>query len=682
MKVTYNWLKDYVDIKITAKELADKLTMAGLEVTSFEKAEGDWVFEFEVTSNRPDLLSVIGIAREVAAITGKKLKVHPRSWMLDAAKIKAQGSRFKAQKIEIKIQDKRDCPLYSATEILDVKICPSPLWLKRRLELVGIRSVNNIVDITNYVMLETGQPLHAFDLNKLADNTIFVRRGKEGEKILTIDGEVRNLTKEALVIADKEKPIALAGIMGGKDSEITQNSKDILLEAAIFNPLTVRRGRQRLGLSSESSYRFERGVDWQGLVSAVAQVINLILEIAGGRFVSRQVVKGSRLSTQRKKTIMLKTESIGRILGQEYSISAIQRVLSALGFGVKKGNGVLKVVCPSFRMDVSDSIDLIEEVARICGYENIPKTLPKIIPQEDVCLAFEREKCIKDILISQGLDEAITLSLMSKEKLSLWGYQEPQLITIANPLTREQEVLRLSLIPSLVTCISYNLNQKQENIRIFEIAKIFSPSQKNNQEQLSLSICLLAEDLNVLHLKGILELLLERLNIKNFEFSQALDNLAPYFQKEASLSVMVNKEVLGAVGIIRSDILERLDIQKDILAAELNLDALFAAITEEPRRYIPLPLYPQVRRDMSIILKEDIPAGEILLKIKESNIPYLAQINLKDYYLGEQIPEGFKGITLSCVYQAIDHTLTSEEVEQAYQKVLDILKIEFGAQQR
>jgi phenylalanyl-tRNA synthetase beta chain len=671
MKLTYNWLKDFVDIKVPAKKLAEKLTMAGLEVTSLEEKGNDFVFEFEITPNRPDLLSVIGIAREAAAITNKKFNV--KSLMFNARNIK--HSTLDIKQFSIKIEDKKDCPLYTARIIKGIQVKPSPDWLKKRLELVGLRSVNNIVDITNYVLLETGQPLHAFDFNKIKNDAIFVRRARESEKITLIDGREQNLTREILVIADKERPIAIAGIMGGQDSEVIQETRDILLEAAVFEPVTTRRASRRLGLSSESSYRFERGLDWQNVEFASMRAVNLILKLAGGKLVlSKSTIKPK----VKKKTIILKTEEVNRVLGRDFTVSQIRKALISLCLIVKKQKTKdLNIDVPSFRIDISQPVDLIEEVARISGYENIPPRLPRVVPQDDEMSLIRGRRVIKDILIGQGVNEVITYSLINKSMSRQFGYPDSQLITIVNPLTSQQDVLRPRLIPGLISCIGYNLNQKQKDIRIFEIGNIF----RVNQEQPYLGLAYSGKEFNLLSIKGILELLLERLGIVDFEFLK-LDYEHPYFQKEISLSLMLNKKIFANLGMIKPDILKRLDIEDFIFAAELELDWLFAQIQKTQKRYVPIPLYPEVVRDISIMLKQDISVGDVIKKIKINRIPYLVDINLKDHYLGKQIPPGYKGLTLSCIYRAGDHTLTAQEIDASHQKILDILTAEFSAQQR
>jgi phenylalanyl-tRNA synthetase beta chain len=703
MKITYNWLKDFVDIRIPAKELAKKLTMAGLEVTSLEERGGDFVLELEITSNRPDCLSVIGIAREAAAITNKKFNV--KGLMSNLKNIK--HSTLNIKQLSIKIEDKRDCPLYTARIIKGIQVKPSPDWLKRRLELVGLRSVNNIVDITNYALMETGQPLHAFDLNRLINQLtsypvsrlgIIVRRAKKGEEIITIDGIKRILSQEILIIASEVnrqtgKPIAIAGIMGGIDSEVNEKTSHILLEAAVFDPIITRRASRRLGLSSESSYRFERGVDCRNVNFASLRATQLISAVAGGEVV---ISKTTGKPRAKEKTLVLKTEEVNRILGRDYAPSQINRALVSLGFTAKKQKAEdFKIRIPSFRIDINHPVDLIEEVARISGYENILTRLPKIIPQMDTSLRRAGRRVIKEILMSQGVNEVITYSLISKIRAGEFGYPDAQLITIANPLTSEQEILRPSIIPGLVSCIGYNLNQKQKDVRIFEIGQIFRDDQEQSylglacsgkefNPALSYSSSTLSSGkggVNLLYIKGILALLLMRLGITDYEFIK-LDNKHPYLQKEMSLSLIVGKKICANLGMIKPDILKSVDVQELIFAAELDLSILLAEIGKIQKRYTPLPLFPEVIRDMSIMIKQDISVGDVIKKIKINKVPYLIKLNIKDYYLGKQIPRGLKGLTLSCTYQAVDRTLTTKEIDVSHQKVLEILRTEFSAQQR
>jgi len=496
MKITYNWLKDFVAIKIPPRELADKLTMAGLEVVSLEGKAGDFVLEIEVTSNRPDWLSVYGIAREVAAITGSKLRaysVERRAYSKNLSAIRYPLHANNSRLFSIQIENKKDCPLYTARIIRGVKAGPSPEWLRKRLELVGCRSVNNIVDITNYVLFELGEPLHTFDLDRLVRKfassqvlpfKIIVKRAKNGEEIVTIDGIKRVLNEKILVIASEvgehvntrtcehaNTPIAIAGIMGGRDTEVTEGTKNILLEAAVFNPIVVRRGRQALGLQSESSYRFERGIDLGIVEKASSRARELIEEIAGGEEAAFEINGVSKL---KPKNITLETENVNNLLGENIPPVKIKTILSSLGFKVKaKVKNSFSIGVPSFRQDVNLGVDLIEEIARSYGYEKIPQSIPKVSPSVTIRERRDLVSNIKNMLVSLGLNEAITYSLMDSKILNDFNASSLSAIGLMNPLSQEQEVLRTTLLPGLIRAIAYNLNQKQDYVALFEAANVF-----------------------------------------------------------------------------------------------------------------------------------------------------------------------------------------------------------------
>ena len=677
MKVTYNWLKDFVEIKIPAEALADKLTMAGLEVTFLEYRDGDFVFEIEVTSNRPDWLSVIGIAREVAAITGKKLNLpkppgHPA--------IRSSGHPG----FVIKIQDKKDCSLYTAKIIRDIKVGPSPDWLKERLELVGCRSINNIVDITNYIMFAWGEPLHAFDLDTLGQNTIIVRRAKSNEKITTIDGESRILSPDILAIADQERPVAIAGVMGGKDTEVSEGTKNVLLEAAVFNPIIIRRMRQKLGLQSESAYRFERGIDLGIIEQASWQAAELIQEISGGRCVS---AKSAGQAQVKKKTLNFNTELVAKILAVEIKTAEIKEILSNLGFKVNASAKYnFKVDIPSYRPDVNLEMDLIEEIARIYGYERIPNTLPALTPQISAGEKRELASSIKNILVGLGLNEAITYSLVDKDLMRKFDIVLANAIEILNPLSSEQEILRPTLIPSLTQRIAYNLNQKQDYINIFEIANIFTQSESRPKEELALGLALggtktslsqeglLKQEVGFLHLKGIVEVLLERLGISNYNFKNQA--------KTEEIALYIGQEKIGVMLSLARETLENLDIKnKEVFVSQISLDKLFSHV-DLKKRFVPLPVYPAITRDISLTLNEDILIDNLLETIQLSGRPLLREVKIIDYYKGQQIPAGFRGLTISCVYRSDERTLTEEEINPVHSLITQALADKFSAKIR
>ena len=675
MKFTYNWLKDFVEIKIPPKELADKLTMAGIEVGSIEEKQGDFVFEIEITSNRPDWLSVIGIAREVAAITSSQFTVH-------SSQLKCKNSQRENLKIEI--QDKQDCPLYTARIIRGVKVGSSPEWLKQRLELIGCRSVNNVVDITNYILFTYGEPLHAFDLDKLNAGSVIVRRAKSGEKITTIDGQNRELGPGVLVIADAQKPVAIAGIMGGKDTEVTATTQNILLEAAIFNPVVVRRGKRAQGLESDSAYRFERGIDLETAESASLAAADLINKLCLGQCVTHKCVGKTQPV---KKEVILDNASVEKILGARVPLAKVKQILSALGFGLKnKGKNKFLVTVPLYRQDVAAEIDLIEEIARVFGYKKIPATLPKVQPQLSAVTARDLAAISKNILVGSGLNEVITYSLISRDLLkgfSEWGRLGA--LEILNPLSKEQEILRPTLIPSIAACVAYNLNQGQDYINIFEVANAFSPPENLSQEELKLAIALcgskftlleqglIKEASGILPLKGIVETFFQRMGIKDYQFGP---------QRGLEFSISIAGKSIGRMGRLGKYMLDTLGIKnREVFCAELSLKEVFEC-AKLKKELIPLPKYPAITRDISFSVKEGVAAGEILSKLKEAGKPLLETVTIVDYYRGKQIPEGSRALTLSCVYRADNRTLTESEVTPLHNLLCELLTREFAAQMR
>jgi phenylalanyl-tRNA synthetase beta chain len=674
MKITYNWLKDFVDIKISPRELADKLTMAGLEVVSLEEKSGDFVLEIEITSNRPDWLSLSGIAREVAAITNAKLKVENYK---PTKKIKNRSS------LKIEIENKKDCSLYAARIINGVKVGPSPEWLSKRLELVGCRSVNNLVDITNYVLFELGEPLHAFDLDKLIQDKIFVRRGKLGEKILTIDGIERTLSRNILVIADRERSVAIAGVMGGSNTEVGFTTKNILLEAAVFNPVLVRRGRQELGLQSEASYRFERGVDTGIAEKASSRAVELISEICGG---SEILYKVNGSVKPKAREIILNLPDLTRILGVNISAIKVKQILSKLGFIVKeRSKNVFSVGIPSFRQDVNLPEDLIEEIARIFGYEHIPISLPKVLPKVNIRERRDLVSNIKNILIGLGLNEAITYSLTDSKILNdlnpAFGA-----IEIMNPLSQEQGFLRTTLLPGLIRAIAHNLNQKLEYAALFEIGNVFLRINNTPHEELRLGIALsgtkkmllneaaFKDELGLLNLKGIIEALFTRLGIKNYEFI----NQAHGFK----VDICLNKEPVGLISTLDSALLDKFNIKnKDVFTLEVSLEKILT-LANLGKRYVPLPRYPGITRDISFILKQENSVKDLLSVLQEKGRPLLRSLEITDYYKGRQIPAGYRGLTLSCTYGSSERTLTEEEIIPVHKLICSMLTELFSAKIR
>jgi phenylalanyl-tRNA synthetase beta chain len=682
MKVTYNWLKDFVPIQLKPQQLAGKLTLAGLEVTSLEEKDGDCVLEIEVTANRPDCLCVRGIAREVAAITGKKFARFPEPANRQTGKPANRLTGKPANRLTINIQNKKDCPLYTAKIIRGVKVGPAPEWLRKRLEMVGCRSVNNIVDITNYVLFEFGEPLHAFDYDKLTLQEIRVRRAKNAEKITAIDGAQKELSHDILVIADSERPVAIAGVMGGQDTEVTLATRNILLEAAVFEPVIVRRGRQKLGLQSESSYRFERRVDAGVVEQASWRAAQLITELAGGKIVATKHAGGLK---SEKKRIILDCAQVEKFLGVAVSVSRIKSILAALGLAVKpQEKKVLRVLIPSFRPDLTLEVDLIEEIARILGYENIPTTLPAVKPQVHLDDKKGLLSRLKDVLSGLGLNEVITYSLISRELCESCSGGAAGPLQVLNPLSKEQEILRPSIIPGLLKAVADNFHQQEEYVNIFEIAKAFSGASAVPQEELVLGIALsgirplllaqgaVKDEATLLHLKGILEAVFKELGIKEYRFVPA----------SGKIEVFVTQEKIGALFALPGKILDALEIKnKAVFALEVSLDKIFACACLK-KEFVPLAKYPSISRDISLALKDSVSAAEVMAAVRQKGAPLLKEAKVIDYYRGKQIPAGCRGLTISCVYRSEEKTLTEEETDSLHARVLEALTQRLGAQIR
>ncbi len=705
MRFTYQWLRDFIDVKDEPATLAEKLTMVGLEVKSCEPVGEDILFEAEVTSNRPDWLSVVGIAREVASLSGKRLRVS--TLLLSRLLAPAADRRRLTERVHITVKndDKKDCPVYTAHLIKNVRIKPSPAWLRQRLELIGCRSVNNVVDATNYVMFSWGQPLHAFDLAKFSDEVVEVRRGRQGEKLQLIDGTVKECGPDTLLIATSSRPVAVAGVMGGKDTEVDEATRDILLEAAVFNPVVVRRGSRLLGLQSDSSYRFERGVDAEQLLPSVAQAVRLIQEQAGGEFL---LSASSVVPPARVRSISLDVSRAQQVLGiDKLAPEKVRAIFDGLGFIMRaQTKSALIVDVPSFRQDVTQEADLHEEIARVFGYDRIPATIPSVIPQLHSDARRRRITKVKEVLAGLGLQEAITYSLIPRSALASMGRAE-ETVSIANPLSQEQECLRPTLMPSLLRCVSTNLNQKQPHVAVFEVADTYrrregaappassqapqaadegyvrSPGDVAEELTLGIALCgsrsiftvrgVIKDEMSLLHLKGMMQVLCERLGIEGFGVRYRARGVA---------ELLIGDAAIGSMSTIAGARLEAFDIKyKEVMLLELSLEKLLQHAVDE-RRLQPLPLYPAMTRDISCVIKESISADEILRALREGGGTLLREASIVDYYRGAQIPEGFRGLTVSCLYRSEERTLTDEEVQPVHAGLARLLEERFEARIR
>ncbi|MCM8791413.1 MAG: phenylalanine--tRNA ligase subunit beta [Candidatus Omnitrophica bacterium] len=682
MRISYDWLKKYVDVKLSAEKLADLLTMGGLSVESIEKFGNDYILEIEITANRPDWLSIIGVAREVAAMTGARLEIPA------VTQQHRSPSNKKAKAVFIKVEDKKLCPRYTARLITDIKVAPSPAWLKARLEAVGLRSVNNIVDIINFCLFETGEPMHAFDFDKIAGGQIIVRKARSGEKITVIEGAEKTLDESVLVIADSDKPIAIAGVMGGLNTEVTESTKNILLEAAFFDPISIRRTCRKLGISTESSYRFERGVDPENIVCASYRALGLILELAGGQ---PGEFTDINYSQTQKRIIDLRPEKVNAVLGIDIPVERMKKILISLGIGIPmESKSRLSLQVPSFRNDLRYEIDIVEEISRIFGYQNIPSTIPSIVEQP---VRMEKELLlrgsVRSAIAGAGCDEIITYSLLSRKSVASAGLAPQALVDIENPLTSEQEVMRPSLIPGMLGAMARNMNRKLKDLKLFEIGNIYLKkpggeySEKNH-------LCVGIAGTSFAHwasssrqadffeLKGILERLFAWLGIREAAFQQTRHES---FALAECASIEIGGRPIGVMGKLATRVLTSFDIKEAVYLAEMNLEELFKYVPVE-KRFEELPRYPSVWRDISIIVAKETVNADILSIMKKTAGALLKDAYLIDRYSGKQVPEGKVSLTYRLEYQDPTRTLEEKYISDIHSKVLHSLEERFGAKLR
>ena len=668
MKISLNWLNDYIKTTKDADQLAEKLTMAGLEVEAVHTVNGDSIFEIEVTPNRVDCLNVLGIARELSAILNKNKK-DP----------KIRPVKYPVRKCPISIEDFKGCERYVGTVIENIKVEPSPAFIKKRLESIGMRTISNIVDITNFVLMETGQPLHAFDLDKLVGGKIIVRRARKGERIVTIDEIERILDESVLVIADAARPVAIAGIMGGKDTEVNASTKNILLESAYFDPVLIRRTSRKLGLSSDSSYRFERGINKEEIKKSAERAVSLMLEFAGGRPTQHADIARKKKGGK-KSVIGVSPDTINGYLGSNIKGARIKSILEKLDFKVSsRGHGGLKVAVPSHRPDITSEVDIIEEVARVEGYDKLPRSLPsvRITKIRSAENRFLRLK-LKFSLMAQGFNEIVTYSTTNQEDLNKSKQGHMFATKITNPLSADQEYMRPSMLPAMLNALSFNINRDQRDLRLFETGKIYI--KEDEIETLSLAMTGRAyEDwrsgesrsIDFYDIKGVLERVVASYagdtKISFVPFHEtALD------RREAA-QVLLDGENIGYIGRLEEDVLRNFDI-KSVSAyfGQINLEdiykksALFA-------RYRPVSAYPSVIRDISLSIGKNIEYKKLTETIQEAGSDFLVDIQFKEDYtdiVKDKISEGHRGILISLVYQSADRTLQEDEVNNDHQRIL------------
>jgi phenylalanyl-tRNA synthetase beta chain len=659
MKVGVEWLRSFGDFDdLSDAQLADKLTMAGLEVEEIHGADSSTVFVTKVTPNRGDWLSVFGVAREASAATSRPL--NHRTALAALPRENSIGD------FTVEVVDKHLCPRYCASIIKNVEHKPSPAFIQNRLLLAGMRPLNVVVDITNYVMLEIGQPLHAYDQSALVGNKIIVRPAVAGETIKTLDGAKYSLSPDVLVIADATKPIAIAGIMGGAETEVTSATSTIVLETAHFDASIVRRGAKKLGISTEASYRFERFVDPELAPIGIARAMELLAEYAGGVPIDATI---DTLSSPIKPiTVTLRTTRVNVILGLTLSTHEITHALTRLGLLVRAEHEILFVDIPSFRPDLTSEIDLIEEVGRMIGYENLPETVPN--RPGDQVEDFDKghfDSIIRNLLVGEGLVESYSHTLGSESP-----FDDPALakrrVTVRSSLSTELSGLRVSLLPHLLDALALNLRFGAGSVRLFETGKVFYRGVEGGfEEPRRVAAVLSGAGADYATVKGIAENLLDSLNIKQIVFSPTHLH-ATHAGRTAR--VTVNGNAIGFVAeldpYLVTETLELPPSTGRVVAFEFDLEALrLLSANSSTQNYVPLPKFPPVTRDVALLYDEDVTFGSIKFAIEESAGEFLESVVLLSVYAGERIPVGKKSVAVRLVFRSRFRTLTESDAEAA-----------------
>lgn len=681
MIVSWNWLKQYVPLEMAPGELEERLTACGLNHEGSRKVGADLAIDLEVTSNRPDCLGHLGVAREIAVLYDLPLTVPTAE--------PAIGSAIGAEEASVELEAADLCPRYTARVIRGVKVGPSPEWLVDRLRTIyeykqGTRwePVNNVVDITNYVLLETGQPLHAFDLNRVAGRKIVVRRATEGEQLMAINHKTYTLDADMCVIADQRRPIALGGVMGGAETEVSGETTELLIESAMFAPLSIRSTARKLALFSDSSYRFERGPDPNGVDRASRRCCELILQCAGGELAEGTI----NLGTPREPLapILLRLSEIERILGIVISPAQVERILTALGNIVKDKNaGQLTVVPPSWRQDLSREVDLIEEVARIDGYDKIPEDR-----QVPIC-ASSRSRVdritdrVHQTLMSAGFDEVITPSAVDAQLASLmtpWSTQPPLQSKV--PMLRGANQLRTSLIPSLLNVRRTNENVGVETIEIFELASVYlattnAESEAWHTERKLLGLC---GGRGFFELKGVVEALLTKIGIgSSLELSDRTDS---FFRSGHAADLQLEGEQLGYIGEISDDARKACGLRTPVFVAELCFSRLANLALLVPSAQTLSP-YPTVDRDFNFEVEETVRWSDFAATVQQAAGEHLESVqHLETYRNKERLGEGRKSLVLKVVLRKADGTLTGEEAEHVSQQIGTACRKAYGASLR
>ncbi len=699
MNISYNWLKELIDIELSPEEVARELTRVGLAVEGVHEHKDDFVLDIDLTSNRPDCLSHLGVARELSALTGKTVFVDRRSFdrLPDAPFPNLLAADV------VRIEDADLCYRFTARIIRGVKIGPSPQWLVDRLEALGERSINNVADITNYVMLELGQPMHAFDIDKLAENRLVVRRARAGEKIRTLDEVERNLEPSMLMICDAGRPVAVGGVMGGLLSSITETTTKVLLEVAYFDRVNIRQTSRKLGLATEASYRFERGVDIENLKRASDRATQMICEFAGGEAGEFIDVYPTRLAVNEVESTDI-ASATKRLTSLDVPIEECVRILSALGItpalesdGGKVGSQTF--TAPTWRHDIAIEEDLVEEIARHAGYENIQAEIPAAFGAGEYQPTELRKKHIRQGLSNVGFDEAIGYSfidtkhdgLVQEVPELLNGSLDQPFVELRDSVIEGAVRMRPTLIPGLLDAVRHNMNFQRKDLKLFEIGKVFAANGEGRlpkeRELFAVAVTggLMNEgqsmpirELGLFDAKGALEMALAAVGIDQINFAAAD---VRHLRRGQAAAISVGERQIGYLGRLNEEIAANYKFKQPVFVAEIDLQSVLDA-EPEPVRYRPLPKFPAVVRDVSFVVDRMTAYESIKQVALNSGVELLRSVDFVDVFEGRGIAEDQRSLTLRFTYRSDDRTLIEDEVVNAHEKVLEHLALNFGVKQR
>ncbi|MBN1272059.1 MAG: phenylalanine--tRNA ligase subunit beta [Candidatus Aminicenantes bacterium] len=679
MKISMDWLKEYVETDLSVSEVIDVLNMIGLVVDEWEESGDDVILDLETYANRPDTLGHLGVARELAAATGSPMR--EQNWHLPG---KGEAT---SELAEVQIWDENLCPRYCGILVRNVRVGPSPDWLTKRIRAMGLNPISNVVDVTNYVLFATAQPIHSFDWAKVQGEKIIIRKAKKGEMLRTLDKEDVQLSSDMLVIADEKIPIALAGVIGGEKSGIGTSTRDVFIESACFDPISIRMTSKKIGIQTDASYRFERGADPSFAPEAARMAASLLARLGGQPTVG---IIDVYPKPRKEKSVILRHNRIMELLGMKVEKDFIERTFSDLGFSVEKQNEeAWKIYVPAFRVDIDREADLIEEVARFYGYEKIPSVFVPLKEMPPVSESKQRRiNGIRHVFLHEGFDEALNFSFMDPEKLNVFETtNEP--IGIRNPVSTKASVLRTTLLDGLLANVAWNVNRGVEGVHLFEVGNTYLWVNDSRLEKLSLGFVATGkvgeahwkkgqDETDFFRIKGTCESFMTHLNFVPYSFQQKEHS---FFQTGFCLALLYKGEIIGHLGKLKEKILAAFSLKETVYAAELNIGSLLAR-QPSPLIYKPVGKYPSVVRDMSFIVDQKVTYNELKEGVDSLSIPTLESFELYDRFSGSSIPIGTVSLSFRFVFRHPERTLLTEEVDNFLKRIMASIGKKFSVQLR